>query len=112
MTITNVPIKRFKDYLDSRGEYESYLGLLKDNFNPAVLENIMCRTFISIGYDGSLFDCDFNQALNWPLKDKNGKKLAIEKLKISDLDKRKIMVGEHCLSCTAGAGSSCQGVLE
>ncbi|MFC1631436.1 arsenosugar biosynthesis radical SAM (seleno)protein ArsS [Candidatus Omnitrophota bacterium] len=111
VTITNVPIKRFKDYLDSRGEYDGYLQLLRDNFNPSAAENIMCRRFLSVGFDGKLYDCDFNQSLEWALKDKQGNFLTIDKINADDLEQREIMIGEHCLSCTAGYGSSCQGAL-
>ena len=111
ITITNVPIKRFKDYLDSRGEYSQYIELLKDNFNPSTVCNIMCRNFLSVGYDGKLYDCDFNQSLGWVLKDKKGDSISIETLSINALANHEIMVGEHCLSCTAGYGSSCQGAL-
>ncbi|MFC1667791.1 arsenosugar biosynthesis radical SAM (seleno)protein ArsS [Chlamydiota bacterium] len=111
ITITNVPIKRFKAYLDSNGGYEQYLHLLKENFNPSTVENLMCRTFLSVGYDGKLYDCDFNQALSWALKDRSGEYLEIGNLKMEDLENMEILVGEHCFSCTAGAGSSCQGVI-
>lgn len=111
ITMTNAPIKRFKDYLDLQGEYDNYLKLLKDNFNPSVVEGIMCRIFLSVGYDGRLYDCDFNQSLGWALKNSEGKFLTIDKVNIKDLENREIKVGEHCLSCTAGYGSSCQGAL-
>ena len=111
ITMTNAPIKRFKEYLDSRGEYSMYLRLLKDNFNPGVMGNIMCRKFLSVGYDGKLYDCDFNQVLGWALKDEEENVLTVDMVDPKDLQQRKIMVGEHCLSCTAGYGSSCQGAL-
>lgn len=111
VTITNVPIKRFKKYLNTQGEYNKYLKLLKDNFNPGVVGNIMCREFLSIGYDGKLYDCDFNQSLCWTLKDEKENFLTIDKIDSKDLEGKDIMVGEHCLSCTAGYGSSCQGEL-
>jgi radical SAM/Cys-rich protein len=111
VTITNVPIKRFKEYLDLQGEYDTYLKLLKDNFNPSSVKKIMCREFLSVGYDGKLYDCDFNQSLGWSLKDKEGNLLTIANVDLEDLQEREIMVGEHCLSCTAGYGSSCQGAL-
>ena len=109
--ITNVPIKRFKKYLDSHGEYNKYLKLLKDNFNPGVVENIMCRKFLSVGYDGKLYDCDFNQSLGWALKGRAGNPFTIDKVDSKDLEEWDIIFGEHCLSCTAGYGSSCQGAL-
>jgi len=111
ITITNVPIKRFKSYLEKNGQYVSYIDMLKSNFNPKVVCNIMCRTFLSVGYDGKLYDCDFNQALGWALKDELNSFLTIDKINANNIKGRKIMVGEHCLSCTAGYGSSCQGSL-
>ena len=111
ITITNVPINRFRSTLEARGEYTTYLTRLKDNFNPQVIGSLMCKTFLSAGYDGKLYDCDFNQALGWELKDEKGEPLTIGKLLIGSLTGREIMVGEHCFSCTAGAGSSCRGAL-
>ena len=111
IAITNVPLKRFKRQLDSCGEYGKYLELLKENFNPEAVENIMCKNFLSVGFDGNLYDCDFNQALGWAIKDEAGKHLTIGELTPEILKGREIMAGEHCLSCTAGFGSSCQGAL-
>jgi radical SAM/Cys-rich protein len=111
ITITNVPIKRFKDYLESSGEYEKYLELLKNNFNPLTINSLMCRMFLSVGFDGKLYDCDFNQALCLVLKNEEGDILTIDKISAKDLDGRDIILGEHCLACTAGYGSSCQGAL-
>lgn len=111
-TITNAPIKRFKNYLDSRKESEKYLNLLEDSFNPQVLDGLMCRTFLSVGFDGKLYDCDFNQALGLVLKDDNGKFITIEGLDPERLENNEIILGEHCLSCTSGSGSSCQGALD
>lgn len=111
ITITNVPIKRFKNYLESKGEYDKYKTLLEDNFNPEVVGNIMCRTFLSVGFDGRLYDCDFNQALGLALKDKFGKYLRIKELDPHTLEGNEIILGEHCLSCMAGSGSSCQGAI-
>ena len=111
LTITNVPIKKFKDYLDTNNEYEKYSDVLERNFNPATIEGLMCRTFLSVGYDGRLYDCDFNLALGYVLKDLGGNDLTIDKLRMEDLEQREIITGEHCLACTAGSGSSCQGTL-
>jgi len=80
LTITNVPIKRFKEYLKSQGEYEKYFELLKSNFNPLVLDNLMCRIFLSVGYDGKIYDCDFNLALGLALKDNHRRPLTIDGL--------------------------------
>lgn len=112
ITITNVPIKRFKEYLEAKGEYGNYVKLLEDNFNPDTVTDIMCRRYLNVGYDGKLYDCDFNQSLNWALKDKDGRPLTIDKVDIKDIENRDVMVGEHCFSCTAGYGSSCQGALD
>jgi radical SAM/Cys-rich protein len=111
ITINNVPINRFKSYLDSRGEYQNYLKLLKDNYNPLAEEKIMCRELLSIGFDGRLYDCDFNQALGLALKGTNGGLLSIGKINIKSLEDREILFDQHCLSCVAGRGSSCQGEL-
>ena len=111
ITITNVPIKRFKNYLESRGEYVKYRTLLEENFNPDVIGNIMCRTFLSVGYDGRIYDCDFNQALGLAIKNKEGVCLTIKDLDPDSLEGNEIILGEHCLSCMAGSGSSCRGAL-
>ncbi|PIQ88797.1 MAG: hypothetical protein COV72_05830 [Candidatus Omnitrophica bacterium CG11_big_fil_rev_8_21_14_0_20_42_13] len=112
ITITNVPINRFKDYLNLNGEYENYFKLLKESFNPKVLDNIMCRSFLSVGFDGKIYDCDFNQALGLTLKDDTGKQLTIDRLDPASLEGKEIIIDEHCLSCAAGSGSSCQGAIE
>jgi arsenite methyltransferase len=112
ITITNVPIKRFRKHLESQGEYDRYMDLLRESFNPSVVENLMCRTFLSVGYDGKLHDCDFNQALDLALTDEDGAFLTIEEVVAHELEGREIALGEHCLACTAGYGSSCQGVLD
>jgi len=111
LTITNVPVRKFKDYLEAGKEYEKYSDLLESSFNPATIETLMCRSFLSVGYDGRLYDCDFNLALGYFLKDGSGNELNIAKLRLDDLEGREIVTGEHCLACTAGSGSSCQGAL-
>ncbi|PIZ84946.1 MAG: hypothetical protein COX96_01160 [Candidatus Omnitrophica bacterium CG_4_10_14_0_2_um_filter_44_9] len=111
LTITNVPVKKFKDYLESNNEYERYSDILEHNFNPTTIETLMCRTFLSVGFDGRLYDCDFNLALGFALKNVRGDYLTIDKLNLKELEEREIITGEHCLACTAGSGSSCQGAL-
>ena len=111
LTITNVPIRRFREFLESRDEYEKYLGLLETTFNPEVIDNLMCRTFLTVGFDGKVYDCDFNLALGLALRDDEGNVMTIDRLNPQDLEGKDIIVGEHCLSCTAGSGSSCQGAL-
>lgn len=111
ITITNVPINRFREFLDGRGEYLIYRDNLMRSFNPQAADKIMCKFFFNVGYDGRIYDCDFNQALGWAVKDRKGDFLKINGLKKSDLRQAEIIFGEHCFSCTAGKGSSCQGAL-
>lgn len=111
LTITNVAIKKFRNYLESNNEYEKYSGVLRDNFNPQTLRNLMCRTFLSVGFDGKLYDCDFNLALGDAFRDSKGSYLTIGVLDPEYLKNREIITGEHCLACTAGSGSSCLGAL-
>jgi radical SAM/Cys-rich protein len=109
LTITNMPIRRFSDFLFRIGQHEQYLNLLANNFNPATVEHLMCRTLISISWDGRLYDCDFNQMLDMP---------SPGSLSIWDISSfepavgRHISVAHHCFGCTAGAGSSCGGKLQ
>ena len=103
-TITNMPINRFRLHLQKTGQLEPYMDKLLAAFNPAAAQGVMCRSLISVGHDGRIYDCDFNQMLEMQSGD----------LSIFDFDfertlKRRIRFGEHCLGCTAGAGSSCGG---
>lgn len=107
-TITNLPISRYLDYLLNSGNYEKYMEKLINAFNPAAAANVMCRNTISIGWDGYLYDCDFNQMLE--LKVKSDKK-HISHFSTSELMNREIVVSQHCYGCTAGAGSSCGGAV-
>jgi radical SAM/Cys-rich protein len=109
--LTNMPITRYETHLKVRGEYDDYMKLLADNFNPATLERVMCRDLISIGWDGSVYDCDFNQMLDLPIRDRAGRPLHITSLSIDEVVYRPITVGDHCYACTAGCGSSCGGSL-
>jgi radical SAM/Cys-rich protein len=109
--LTNVPITRYAMHLQLRGEYDAYAKLLEDNFNAATLEQVMCRNLVSVGWDGSIYDCDFNQMLELPIRDDNGNMLRIESLELEQLFSRTITVGDHCYACTAGCGSSCGGSL-
>jgi radical SAM/Cys-rich protein len=109
--ITNAPIGRFKDYLESNGTVEQYLTLLTDNFNPAAATNIMCRNLISIDYQGILYNCDFNQALDLPIINSAGNVATIDELEDILADNPGIVTGAHCFCCTAGTGSSCTGTL-
>jgi radical SAM/Cys-rich protein len=112
LTITNAPINRFRQFLESSGRYDDYMRLLQENFNPQVAGAIMCRNLLSVGWDGILYDCDFNQALGLALRDADGKIMEIGSLKLSDLEDRAILFADHCYCCTAGTGSSCGGALD
>ena len=106
-TITNLPISRFLEYLLKSGNYEAYMDKLVQAFNPMAAQNVMCRNTLSIGWDGNLYDCDFNQMLEMPVE-----KSSPQHIKDFDLDKlnnRSICIDQHCYGCTAGAGSSCGG---
>lgn len=108
-TITNMPIARFASYLKNNGEYESYLQLLIDSFNPGSLQGLMCRNTLSIGWEGEVYDCDFNQQLGLTMTDDAS--LKVWNLEASSLEGRRIITGDHCFGCTAGSGSSCGGAL-
>jgi radical SAM/Cys-rich protein len=110
LTLTNMPIKRFARQLEREGRDTEYLSLLVNHFNPETIPALMCRSLVSVGWDGSLHDCDFNQMLDLPL--------AAGAKTIDDLDDLEALEGAplapapHCHGCTAGAGSSCGGALE
>jgi radical SAM/Cys-rich protein len=111
ITLTNMPINRFRRVLERTGGYETYLELLAEHYNPRLVELAMCRSLLSVGYDGSLYDCDFNLALGMGLTGDRGQRLTLQNVSAGDLCGREIRVGEHCLGCLAGAGSSCFGAL-
>lgn len=104
-TITNMPISRFFEYLVSSDNLKPYLAKLNRQFNPAAVDGVMCRSMISVSWDGRLYDCDFNQMLDLEVRPP----MTIERFNAKELMKRKIAVGMHCYGCTAGAGSSCGG---
>ncbi len=107
--ITNLPISRYLDYLLTSGNYEKYMEKLVTAFNPTAAANVMCRNTISIGWDGYLYDCDFNQMLELKVDCTNSKH--ISQFNIDELSKRSVIIGQHCYGCTAGAGSSCGGAV-
>ena len=109
-TITNMPITRYAKYLKAFNQYDAYVELLINSFNPATAEGLMCFHTLSVGWDGRLYDCDFNQMLGMGIR--NGRPLSIANATLKDLDQWKILTGSHCFGCTAGAGSSCQGALK
>ena len=108
-TITNMPIKRFLDDLLRQGKLDAYMGLLAERFNPSAAEGVMCRDLVSIGWDGTIYDCDFNQMLELPA---SGRRRTIWDIgALSELQRDPIALDNHCYGCTAGAGSSCGGSL-
>ncbi|XOV93391.1 MAG: arsenosugar biosynthesis radical SAM (seleno)protein ArsS [Bacteroidota bacterium] len=106
--ITNLPISRFLDYLVNSGNYDDYMVELVNNFNASAAFGVMCRNTISVGWDGTLYDCDFNQMLDMKVKNVP---THISEFKLEELNNRDISVNQHCFGCTAGAGSSCGGTL-
>ncbi len=111
LTITNMPIGRFAADLRRHGELAAYEALLLDNFNPATVPALMCRRTINVGWDGALYDCDFNAMLGLPMRSADGTPLCIRDLAADARPGLAIATGDHCLGCTAGAGSSCSGAL-
>jgi len=108
ITITNVPIARFRSDLELQRTYDSYLDLLRANFNSDTLDSLMCRSLASIGWAGEIYDCDFNQALKlqgFPSR------TVFDIRSFDDLEGSRICLASHCLACTAGAGSSCFGAV-
>ncbi len=109
-TITNMPIKRFGAILLSKGQFDDYMSLLKNAYQPGNLKAVMCRSLISVDYQGYLYDCDFNQMLGLPLGESDAR-MHLKDLLARQDPPRRIRVADHCYGCTAGQGSSCGGAL-
>jgi radical SAM/Cys-rich protein len=109
LTLTNMPIKRFAHQLEREGRAAEYMGLLVNHFNPATVPGLMCRDLVSVGWDGALYDCDFNQMLEIPLGGRARSVFEVDSL--ASLAGDGIATAAHCFGCTAGAGSSCGGAL-
>jgi radical SAM/Cys-rich protein len=109
LTITNMPLGRFRAELRRQNGEERYRRLLMDAFNADTVDGLMCRHQVSVGWDGTLYDCDFNLALGWPVD--HGVPGHISRFASEALSTRRIVTGEHCFGCTAGYGSSCAGAL-
>ena len=107
--ITNMPISRFLEFLEDRGRTDAYLERLASAFNPAAVAGVMCRNTLSVGWDGALYDCDFNQMLEMPVA--GAVPRTIFEASRAALEGRDIATGPHCFGCTAGAGSSCGGAV-
>jgi len=111
LTLSNMPINRFGSTLVSRGEFASYMRLLKTAHLDDNTASVMCRSLISVNWQGYVYDCDFNQMLDMPLQIDHRPRLHISDLADVDLNNQPIRVADHCYACTAGEGSSCGGAL-
>jgi radical SAM/Cys-rich protein len=105
-----MPVGRYFDYLLASDNICDYMQDLENTFNPTAVKNVMCRTTISVSWDGRLYDCDFNQMLGLTISD--GEYVNVRDFDIDALSCREIVVRNHCYGCTAGSGSSCQGSME
>jgi len=109
LAITNMPLGRFKESLAEKGTLGAYADLLRKNFNEKTLPHLMCRKMVNIGWEGGIFDCDFNQMLNIAVN--HGAPRNVNNFDLERLRTREIAVGDHCFGCAAGRGSSCGGEL-
>ncbi len=107
--ITNLPVKRFKDDLTRSGKLEEYMEKLITTFNPQAAQGVMCRSMISVSWDGKIYDCDFNQMLEMQSRISDKSAVTLDNFNIDSFLKRNILWADHCYGCTAGAGSSCGG---
>jgi radical SAM/Cys-rich protein len=114
LTITSMPIKRFAHLLERTGQYQAYMSLPVNHFNPDTVRELMCRSLLSVGWDGRLYDCDFNQMLEIELgaARATGMRTVWDVTSLDELAGRRIATGSHCFGCTAGSGSSCAGALQ
>ena len=110
LTLTNMPISRFGSMLLSKGEFDNYMDLLKDNYKAENLDSVMCRETLSVDWQGYVYDCDFNQMLALPIRE-NQSKVHLRQILHTDLNGKSIETADHCFGCTAGQGSSCGGAL-
>jgi len=108
-SLINSPVGKFLNYLVKSDNYKNYMHELINSYNEETLQNVMCRNTVSVGWDGTLYDCDFNQMLNLPINNSHNH---LSQFDYEALQNRRIEIGNHCYSCTAGGGSSCQGSLE
>ncbi len=110
-TLANMPIQRFGSMLVSKGQFNRYMQLLRSAHREANLEQVMCRSTLSVDWQGYLYDCDFNQQLGLPIRDAARPRLHLTELSAAGLEERPIRIADHCFGCTAGQGSSCGGAL-
>ena len=112
ITLNNMPISRYLEWLESSNNLQRYMELLVNSFNPGTIAGLMCRNTLSVSWDGRLFDCDFNQMLELECQSNNGQSMHIRDFQPEWLRQREIVTGRHCFGCTAGAGSSCGGAIK
>lgn len=110
-TLTNMPIQRFGSMLISKGRFHAYMALLRDTYDEANLEGVMCRSLLSVDWQGFVYDCDFNQMLGLPFAQAHRPRVHLSQLDVAQLAGKSIRVADHCYGCTAGQGSSCGGAL-
>jgi radical SAM/Cys-rich protein len=110
-TLTNMPIQRFGSMLISKGQFNAYMQLLRDAYQHANLDNVMCRSLLSVDWQGFVYDCDFNQMLGLPLVQAHLPRVHLSQVDVARLPDNSILVADHCYGCTAGQGSSCGGAL-
>jgi len=112
ITLNNMPIARYLEWLAESGNLETYMELLVNSFNPATVEGLMCRNTLSVSWDGRIYDCDFNQMLELESRPPGSAEATIFDLDVGEMTGRRIVTGRHCFGCTAGSGSSCGGALD
>ena len=110
-TLANMPIQRFGSMLVSKGQFNSYMALLRSAHRQDNLDQVMCRSLVSVDWQGYLYDCDFNQQLGLPIRDAGKPRLHLSEITTGRLEDQPIRVADHCFGCTAGQGSSCGGAL-
>ena len=111
-TLANMPIQRFGSMLVSKGQFNSYMALLRSAHHPENIDQVMCRSLVSVDWQGYLYDCDFNQQLGLPIRGGGKPRLHLSDVTAGRLEDQPIRVADHCFGCTAGQGSSCGGALE
>jgi len=111
-TLANMPIQRFGSMLVSKGQFNSYMSLLREAHREENLDHVMCRSLLSVDWQGFLYDCDFNQQLGVPIRDAGKPRVHLSEIPAERLDGKPVRVADHCFGCTAGQGSSCGGALE
>jgi radical SAM/Cys-rich protein len=111
IALNNMPIARFLEWLEASDNLQDYMELLVNSFNPGTIGGLMCRTTLSVSWNGRVYDCDFNQMLELESRGRDGRAVRVDEFDPTNLVGREILTGRHCFGCTAGAGSSCGGAL-